>query len=93
VYINVEFPDALNRSTVFAVRSAFEKILGGGTRDIARSYLKLAARNFFFQPLDAGFQFMRRQGGNIFAQLDVGQFLARAEIVGVHGLSFPQDAH
>ena len=45
-----------------------------------------AARDFLFQPGDALFQFMRRKGGNILAQHDIGQFLARLQIVQVHAL-------
>ena len=85
MHINVESQDRLRGIRFFAVRSALEEILGGRTRGIACRDLKLAARDFVFQPPDAGFQFMRGKGGNIFAELKVRQFPAWAEIVAVHG--------
>jgi putative PIG3 family NAD(P)H quinone oxidoreductase len=90
VHINAEFPDRLRGLRFFAVRSAFEEILCGGTRGIACRDLKLAARDFVFQPPDTGFQFMCGKGGNIFAELKVRQFLAWAEIVAIHGQCFPK---
>ena len=43
-----------------------------------------AARNLFFQAGDALLQFMRGQGGNILAQLNLGRLFARREIIQVH---------
>jgi len=53
---------------------------------MARSDGLSAARDFLFQPGDAAFQLMRGKGGEVFTQDDIGQFLARLQVVRVHGL-------
>ena len=45
-----------------------------------------ATRDLLFQPGDAAFQIMRGKGGEVFTQDDIGQFLARLQVVQVHGL-------
>jgi hypothetical protein len=48
-----------------------------------------APRDFFLKPGDSFFQFVRGKSGNILAQHDIGQFLARLQIVQIHRLSLP----
>ncbi len=56
---------------------------------MARGYFRLAAGDFGFQETDAFFQLMRGKRRNILAKLKAGSFLARGDIVAIHGKAFP----
>lgn len=43
-----------------------------------------AARDFLFQALDSQLQLMGGQRADVFAQDDIGQFLARLKIIDIH---------
>jgi hypothetical protein len=43
-----------------------------------------ATGDFFLQPGNSLFQFMRRQGGDVLSQRDIRQLLARLQIVQIH---------
>jgi len=54
---------------------------------MAGFYRFAAARDFLFQPCDARLQLMGGEGGDVFPQHDIGQFLARLQIVQIHGFA------